>query len=115
MRGGPSAMETFEHKPELYKRAGEERPGKRKLVGNNWDWKQRGQSGLWISALFPHLAGVADELTVIRSMFAETSNHTPATFQMPPTPSRVVPTTSLTSALPSGTSALKSELFPAFG
>ncbi|HAA49465.1 MAG TPA: hypothetical protein DCE43_07075, partial [Planctomycetaceae bacterium] len=31
--------------------------------------------------LFPHLAGVADELTVIRSMVAETSNHTPATFQ----------------------------------
>ena len=44
-------------------------------------FRQRGRSGLWISDLFPHLAGVADELTLIRSMFAETSNHTPATFQ----------------------------------
>ncbi len=47
----------------------------------DWEFRQRGQSGLWISDLFPHLAEVADELTVIRSMVAETSNHTPATFQ----------------------------------
>ena len=40
-----------------------------------------GESGLWVSDLFPQLATVADELTVIRSMYAETSNHTPATFQ----------------------------------
>jgi len=51
------------------------------LRKNDWDFKQRGKSGLWISELFPQIAGVADELTVIRSMFAETSNHTPATFQ----------------------------------
>src|SRR6185312_2873303 len=47
----------------------------------DWQFRQRGASGLWMSALFPHLASVADELTVIRSMYAETSNHTPATFQ----------------------------------
>ena len=47
----------------------------------DWAFRQRGQSGLWVSDLFPHLAEVADELTVIRSMVAETSNHTPATFQ----------------------------------
>src|SRR5207245_10875752 len=47
----------------------------------DWEFKQRGQSGLWVSDLFPHLGQVADELTVIRSMLAETSNHTPATFQ----------------------------------
>ena len=39
------------------------------------------RAGLWVSDLFPNLAEVADELTVIRSMVAETSNHTPATFQ----------------------------------
>ena len=48
---------------------------------NFWAFKQRGKSGLWISELFPHTAEVADELTLIRSMVAETSNHTPATFQ----------------------------------
>jgi hypothetical protein len=51
------------------------------LRKNDWEFQQRGQSGLWISELFPHLASVADELTIVRSMFAETSNHTPATFQ----------------------------------
>lgn len=48
---------------------------------NDWEFKQRGSSGLWVSELFPQIAELADELTVIRSMVAETSNHTPATFQ----------------------------------
>ena len=51
------------------------------LRKTDWEFQQRGQSGLWVSELFPHIAGVADELTVIHSMVAETSNHTPATFQ----------------------------------
>ena len=51
------------------------------LRQNDLAFQQRGQSGLWITELFPHIAGVADELTVIRSMVAESSNHTPATFQ----------------------------------
>jgi len=89
--GGVSQIDSFDYKPELEKYHGkpldsEERPdvffGKVGLLRkNDWEFKQRGKSGLWISDLFPHLAEVADELTVIRSMFAETSNHTPATFQ----------------------------------
>ena len=51
------------------------------LRSNDWEFKQRGQSGMWISDLFPHIATVADELTVINSMVAESSSHTPATFQ----------------------------------
>ena len=47
----------------------------------DWAFRQRGQSGLWVSELFPHLGEVADELTLIHSMVADTSNHTPATFQ----------------------------------
>jgi hypothetical protein len=47
----------------------------------HFTFKQRGQSGLWVSDLFPHLAEVADELTVIRSMWAGTGNHTPATYE----------------------------------
>jgi hypothetical protein len=47
----------------------------------HFEFKQRGQSGLWVSDLFPHLADVADELTVIRSMWAGTGNHTPATYE----------------------------------
>ena len=89
--GGVSQVDSFDYKPELARQhgkplGGEERPdvffGKVGLLRkSDWEFKRRGESGLWISELFPHLAGVADELTVIRSMFAETSNHTPATFQ----------------------------------
>ena len=89
--GGVSQVDTFDYKPTLEKLHGkslssEVRPdvffGKVGLLRkNDWAFRQRGESGLWISDLFPHLAEVADELTVINSMFAETSNHTPATFQ----------------------------------
>ena len=89
--GGVSQVDTFDYKPELDKHHGQTLTGTEKpdvffgkiglLRKSDWQFKQRGSSGLWISELFPHLAKVADELTVIRSMFAETSNHTPATFQ----------------------------------
>jgi hypothetical protein len=89
--GAMSHVDTFDYKPELLRAHGKalkttERPdvffGQVGLLRKpDWEFRQRGASGLWISELFPHLAGVADELTVIRSMYAETSNHTPATFQ----------------------------------
>ncbi|MDP6446473.1 MAG: DUF1501 domain-containing protein [Pirellulaceae bacterium] len=89
--GGVSQVDTFDYKPSLENLHGkslvsDERPdvffGQVGLLRkSDWKFKQRGQSGLWISELFPQLAKVADELTVIRSMHADTSNHTPATFQ----------------------------------
>ena len=83
MRGGPSAMESFDYKPELYKRAGEDAKTKgRKLVGNNWEWKQRGKSGLWVSDLFPNIARHADDLCVLSGMHTDSGNHTPAMLQL---------------------------------
>jgi len=89
--GGFSHLDTFDYKPELAKFHGKSLDGGERpdvffgQVGrirqNDWQFKQRGQSGLWVSELFPHLATMADELTVIRSMVAESSSHTPATFQ----------------------------------
>ena len=89
--GGVSHIDSFDYKPELEKFHGkslqsEERPATFfNQVGlirkNDWEFKQRGQSGLWVSDLFPHIAEVADELTVVRSMVAESANHTPATFE----------------------------------
>jgi hypothetical protein len=86
-----SQVDSFDYKPGLIARHGKslesrERPdvffGQVGLLRKpDWQFRRRGQSGLWISELFPHLAQVADELTVINSMVAETSNHTPATFQ----------------------------------
>ncbi len=89
--GGLSQIDSFDYKPKLKEMHGkslsaDERPdvffGKVGLLrSNDWEFKQRGKSGLWISDLFPHISTVADELTVINSMVAESSSHTPATFQ----------------------------------
>lgn len=89
--GGLSHLDSFDYKPKLAELHGKSLSTDKKpdvffgqvglLRQNDWEFKQCGESGLWVSELFPHLAEVADELTVIRSMFAETSNHTPATFQ----------------------------------
>ncbi len=86
-----SHVDTFDYKPELVRLHGkslstDEKPdvffGQVGLLrAPDWQFRQRGQSGLWVSDLLPHIAEVADELTVINSMFAETSNHTPAMFQ----------------------------------
>ncbi len=89
--GGVSHLDTFDYKPDLAKFHGktlvaEEKPetffGKVGLIRkNDFEFKQRGKSGLWISDVFPHLSEVADELTLIRSMVADSANHTPATFE----------------------------------
>jgi len=88
--GGMSHIDSFDHKPELTKRHGQPLGSDSKpdvffgqvglLRKPDWEFKQRGKSGLWVSELFPHIAGVADELTVIRSMTADSANHTPALF-----------------------------------
>lgn len=69
MRGAPSHMETFDYKPKL--NADNGRPSRRegtKLLGSKWKFSQHGQCGRWISELFPHVAGHADELCLIHSM-----------------------------------------------
>ena len=91
MFGGVSQVDSFDYKPDLHKLNGkslvsDEKPdvffGKVGLLRqSDWQFKQRGESGLWVSDLFPNLAGVIDDLVVVRSMQGETSNHTPATFQ----------------------------------
>jgi len=88
--GGMSHIDSFDHKPELTKRHGKSLQTDAKpdvffnqvglLRKPDWEFKQRGKSGLWVSELFPHLATVADDLTVIRSMHSDSANHTPALF-----------------------------------
>ncbi|MCI0540349.1 MAG: DUF1501 domain-containing protein [Verrucomicrobiales bacterium] len=91
LQGGLSQVDSFDYKPELAKYHGKALPENEKpdvffgkvglLHQSHWPFKQRGQSGLWISDLFPHLAELADELTLIRSMVSSTGNHTPGTFE----------------------------------
>lgn len=89
--GAMSQVDTFDYKPELIRLHGKSLATSEKpdvffgqvglLRAPDWEFRQRGESGLWVSELFPHLARQADELTIIHSMFAETSNHTPGMFQ----------------------------------
>lgn len=88
--GGMSHIDSFDYKPELAKQHGKPLGGDAKpdvffnqvglLRKPDWEFKRRGKSGLWVSELFPHIAGMADELTVINSMTADSANHTPALF-----------------------------------
>jgi hypothetical protein len=94
MAGGPSQLETFDYKPLLNQRNGENLPesvrmGQRltgmsgnqsvlPLAGSIYPFRQHGKSGVWVSELLPHTAKVVDELCVIRSMFTEAINHDPA-------------------------------------
>ncbi len=92
MAGGPSHLESFDYKPELDRLDGQAFPssftegqqlaqlqGKElKARGSFAQFAQHGESGMWVSDLFPHLAGIADDLCVINSMKTEQINHDPA-------------------------------------
>lgn len=84
MSGGVSHVDSFDPKPELAKRHGQPMPVpvKPTMFNNNgnimaspWEFKKRGQSGLEVSELFPHIAQHADSLCVIRSMTSKVNEH----------------------------------------
>src|SRR5205807_6617659 len=78
MPGGVSHIDTFDPKPKLseldgksfdgFYQVGAKKETNRKWVKSPWQFKQHGQSGIWVSDLFPHLATCVDDLTIIRSM-----------------------------------------------
>jgi hypothetical protein len=94
MAGGPSQMETFDYKPVLNQRNGEQLPdsvrqGQRltgmsgnqsslPLAGSRFGFSRHGAGGTWVCDLLPHTARVVDDLCIVRSMFTEAINHDPA-------------------------------------
>jgi hypothetical protein len=94
MAGGPSQLETFDYKPLLNERNGEDLPdsvrmGQRltgmsgnqsvlPLAGSVYPFQQHGSSGTWVSDLLPHTARLVDELCIVRSLYTEAINHDPA-------------------------------------
>lgn len=91
MAGAPSQLELFDYKPELLKLDGQGCPqslleGKRfafirgvpKMLGPQAAFKQRGQSGAWVSDHLPHLASVADEISFLKAVTTDQFNHGPA-------------------------------------
>jgi hypothetical protein len=91
LQGGLSQVDSFDYRPELIKYHGKSMPFAEKpdpLFGQvgllhrpHFEFRQRGRSGLWMSDLFPEIAGLADELTLLRSMYSGIGNHTPATYE----------------------------------
>ena len=83
MKGGPSHVDTFDYKPELAKADGQTgpRPGS-KWMKSPWKFQQRGQSGLWISDLFPELSKAADDMLIVNSMQTDVPAHAQATIRM---------------------------------
>ena len=86
MHGAPSHVDTFDYKPRLSADTGKPSPVARlngaKLLGSPWSFSQHGQSGQWISELFPEVAGHADELCVIKSMHTDLPAHPQAYLMM---------------------------------
>lgn len=95
MAGGPSQLELFDHKPKLNALHGEVIPtsyveNKRfaflkkdaKLLGTQRKFARHGESGQLISECLPHLATIADEITIVRSLATDVFNHGPAKFFM---------------------------------
>jgi hypothetical protein len=92
MYGGPSHIDTFDYKPNLYGMDGKTVPiktfgrgGKKsegRVVGPKWKFRQYGQSGKWVSDLFPHLATCVDDIAFIHSMYADSPIHGSAMLMM---------------------------------
>ena len=91
MDGGPSQLDTFDPKPLLTKYHGQDphtllkvQPTQfdnvGKVLASPWKFAQHGESGLWVSDLFPHVAKCGDELCVIRSLTSKFSEHTAANY-----------------------------------
>ena len=92
MYGGPSHVDTFDYKPNLYPIDGKTiavktfgRGGKKnegRVVGPKWAFRPYGQSGKMISDLFPNLGRCADDLAFIHSMYADSPIHGSAMLMM---------------------------------
>lgn len=93
MSGGPSQFETFENKPELARRAGQEFPAsllkgtpvaqlqnqaRMNCFPSAFPFARHGAAGHEMSSLLPNTAKIADELTIVRSMTTDAINHDPA-------------------------------------
>lgn len=88
MEGAPSAVDTFDPKPELTKRDGQKiqinvfngNPGP--LMKSPFQFKQYGQSGAWVCDKYPHVAKHVDDFAFIKSLHSESNDHVPALYQI---------------------------------
>ncbi len=93
MQGGPSQVDTFDYKPALARHDGQrmafddartiantgQRASEQRVMKSPWEFTRHGQSGRWVSGLFPHVARHVDDLCFIHSLQTEGVAHGPAT------------------------------------
>ncbi len=82
MRGGPSHVDTFDYRPQLARDHGRPSNYGTPWCKSRWKFQQRGESGLWISDLFPELARQADDLCLLRGMHCDQPAHAQAMLQL---------------------------------
>jgi hypothetical protein len=90
MNGGPSHVDTFDPKPSLEKYAGQQpeeltKDYQRtvgKLFPSPFKFKKHGRAGIDVSELYPHVAGVIDDICIVRSMHTDIPNHEPGLLMM---------------------------------
>ena len=91
MPGGPSQVDTFDYKPEIAKHAGERpqlvdrkslRNTKMGLMPSPYAFRQYGESGKWVSEIFPHVASCVDDICFIHSMHTDIPEHAGAMMMM---------------------------------
>ena len=84
MHGGPSQVDTFDYKPLLERDDGKPFPGSKpriqsgktgNLLKSPWKFKQYGESGIHVSALFPHIGSMVDDLCILNSVHGSNSRH----------------------------------------
>lgn len=89
--GGPGQMDLFDRKPELQKRDGQKSPiaidkflpgNSDQLVACPFPFQRRGQCGMELSTLLPHIGAIADDLCLVRSMHTGHDNHTEGTVML---------------------------------
>ncbi len=92
MPGSPSQVDTFDYKPELQKRDGMTLEGadpktgffttSGKVLKSPFSFQRHGQSGAWVSEIFPGMAEHVDDMAFIYSCYSQSNNHTPAMLEM---------------------------------
>ena len=91
MHGGPSQVDTFDYKPQLIKDHGKPLPFNKprvfssqtgNLLKSPWEFRQYGESGAWVSDLFPNVAKHVDDLCIINGMHGSNSRHGAALLEL---------------------------------
>ncbi len=82
MQGATSQMDTWDYKPQLQADDGKVGPGGGLLTASKFKFSQHGQTGTWVSELYPHTAKLVDKLCFIRGLHTDTPAHPEAVMQL---------------------------------